>query len=104
MTLWNILCLVVGIGWYTAQLTGIDVSQKSFVFHYTVYLGIDDVRPLVWVMAWPLVWLVTNLVFLACAYGSYRRDPHAGVAWLVLASFSALPWMLALHYLAVINR
>lgn len=87
-----------------AQLSGVDLSQKSFVFHYTVYLGIDDVRPIAWMAIWPLVWLVTSGLFLVCAYGSYRRDPQAGVAWLVLVSFSALPWILALHYLAVINR
>lgn len=98
------MCLIVGIAWYTVNLVGMDVSQKTFVFHYTVYLGIDDVRALVWILFWPVLWLLTSVIFLVCAYGSYRRDAHAGFAWLVVAAASALPWLLALHYLAVINR
>lgn len=104
LTLWTILCLLVGIGWYIVQLAGVDPTQKSFVFHYTVYLGIDDVRPLIWLAIWPSVWLITSISFLLCAYGFYRRDLYAGTAWLVLTSLSAVPWLLALHYLAVINR
>lgn len=94
----------MGIGWYFVQLAGIDISQPTYVFHYTIYFGTDDVRPLGWLVFWPAIWLVTSLAGLGCAYGSYRRDLHAGIAWLVLVSLSALPWMLVLHYLALINR
>ncbi len=93
-----------GISWYAIQLSGVDVSEKLFVFHYTVYFGIDDVRPLIWLFVWPALWFVTSIAGLLCAYGSYRRDRHAGIAWLVLVSLSALPWVLVLHYLAIINR
>jgi hypothetical protein len=98
------VCLLLGISWYVLELLRVDAAQKSFVFHYTVYLGIDDVRPLAWLILWPALWLLTSMLFLIGAYGTYRRDFHAGVAWLVLASCSVLPWMLALHYLALINR
>lgn len=103
-TFWTVLCLTFGIGWYLARLAGVDTAQGSFVFHYTVYLGIDDVRPLAWLAIWPLLWLVMSLLGLGFAYGVYRRDRHAGLAWLALVSLSAVPWLLALHYLAAINR
>lgn len=85
-------------------MAGMDASETSFVFHYTVYFGIDAVRPLVWLFFWPVLWVSTTMLFLACAYGSYRRDAHAGIAWLVLGALCTLPWMLVLHYLALINR
>lgn len=104
LSVWIILALVIGIFWFFVQIVGTGQAHPSFAFHYTVYLGIDDVRSISWAILWPGIWILSDLVFLICAYGTYRRDPHAGIAWLVIGAFSALPWMLVLHYLALLNR
>ena len=104
LSVWIILSLVLGIVWFFVQIAGAGRVHPSFAFHYTVYLGIDDVRPIGWVVLWPGIWIVSELIFLICAYGTYRRDPQAGAAWLALGAFSALPWILVLHYLAQLNR
>ena len=104
LTLGIVASLFYGIFSFVVQMMSAGTTQKTFAFHYTVYLGIDDVRTLGWLMVWPTLWLVTSLFFLVCGYGAYRRDAHAGYAWLVLGATSTLPWLLALRYLALINR
>ena len=89
---------------FVSLLVGADTSLATFAFHYTVSLGIDDVRTIGWLTVWPAVWIATTVFCMTCAYGVYRRDVHAGYAWLALAVTSTMPWLLALHYLAAINR
>jgi hypothetical protein len=73
------------------------------VFHYSIYLGIDDVRAWPWIFLLPGIGLVVALIDIAIAYGVYRSDRHATHGLLYLAFGWTVLWITALHYLSLVN-
>jgi len=78
-------------------------SRGSLVYHYNIYLGIDDVRAWWWAIALPAVWLLLTLADLGVAYGMYRTDSYLSGALVSFAVAWGLPWAGALFYLSLFN-
>ncbi len=78
-------------------------SHGSLIYHYNIYLGIDDVRGWEWSLILPGIWLLMTLVDVALAYGEFRTDKHLSAALVSLALAWSFPWMGALFYLSILN-
>lgn len=78
-------------------------SRGSLVYHYNIYLGIDDVRAWWWALALPIAWLVFTLGDLVVAYGMYRNDSYMSAALVSFAVAWGFPWAGALFYLSLFN-
>ena len=94
--------LAVG-GVFLASVLPSAQSRGNLVYHYNIYLGIDDVRSWVWVLALPAAWLLFTLGDVAVAYGMYRTDAHLSAALVTFAFAWGFPWALALFYLSLFN-
>jgi len=85
------------------RITIESLPSSYFVSHYTVYLGIDQVEPLPWLLALiavPYI-IITANIFLS--FGFFRQDNMASYALLTLAMISAGIWCIQLYYLVKIN-
>lgn len=78
-------------------------NRGSLVYHYNIYLGIDDVRSWYWALLLPFTWFVLTLVDVAVAYGIYRTDAHLSAALVSFGLAWGLPWAGALFYLSLTN-
>ena len=78
-------------------------SQGNIVYHYNIYLGIDDVRAWWWAILLPLTWFVLTLIDVVIAYGVYRIDSHFSAALISFSIAWSLPWAGALFYLYLFN-
>jgi hypothetical protein len=96
------LPILVG-GTFLFQVLPGAQSRGNIVYHYNIYLGIDDVRAWWWAIVLPLVWLVLTLADIAVAYGVYRTDSHFSAALVSFAVAWGLPWAGALFYLSLFN-
>lgn len=75
----------------------------TFILHYNIYLGIDQVRPWSWVFLFPGVWIALALLDLLLAFGVYHHDPPFATSLVLLLLFISLPCSVGLYYLARIN-
>jgi len=96
------LPILVGAA-YILQVLPSAQSRGSLVYHYNIYLGIDDVRTWVWALVLPIVWLLFTLADILVAYGMYRTDSHVSAALVSFALAWSLPWAGALFYLSLFN-
>lgn len=78
-------------------------TSGTFVLHYNIYLGIDEVRSWIWVFLPPLMWIGITLLDIGLALGIYRADAFFAWSLLALAAAWALPWSVALFYLTSMN-
>lgn len=79
------------------------IRSGVLVFHYTVYLGIDDVRPWRWVFAYPAGMLGILILNTVCAFGLYRRDPTAANVLLGVSLALCIVWCVGTFFLLSIN-
>lgn len=78
-------------------------EHSFFVMHYSLYLGIDDVRSWPWLFFPPAIWAGITMTDIALAYGMYRADPHFSLSLILIAFGWSLPFSVALFYLSLIN-
>ncbi len=78
-------------------------SQGNIVYHYNIYLGIDDVRVWWWVILLPLMWFFLSLIDVVIAYGMYRIDSYFSAALVTFAIAWSFPWAGVLFYLYLFN-
>lgn len=78
-------------------------SQGSIVYHYNIYLGIDDVRTWWWAILLPFMWFLLALIDVVIAYGMYRVDAHFSFALVSFTIAWSLPWAGVLFYLYLFN-
>ncbi len=88
--------------WYGWRILPLR-HQPDVVFHYTIYLGIDDTRSWPWLLvpvgAW---WLIVAIDFLL-AFLYYRADPLAAWTLAILALVASVPWAFSLFSLLHVN-
>ncbi len=96
------LCLAVSTWFLIATVPAVRQSN-AFVFHYNIYLGIDDVRTWPWVFFLPAVWLAFTLFDIGASFGMYRTDAHLARSLMVLALAGVFPWAGILFYLSLAN-
>ncbi|MDD2785641.1 MAG: hypothetical protein PHS79_01965 [Patescibacteria group bacterium] len=95
--------LVTASCFAAVRLTQLGLSSGYVVTHYTVYLGIDQIMPLPWLIA--LIGVPILLIFatIVCGFLFFRQDGLAGYALVALAAFSTVIWILQLYHLIKIN-
>ncbi len=89
-------------GWFAWQVFALR-SHPEVVIHYSVSLGVDDVRSWPWLFLPIGVWWALTALDLFAAFLYHRHDPHASWALLVLACAFCAPWIMALYSLVHIN-
>lgn len=99
----TLLMVIFGSAIFLWKLLSVRAESGTFVLHYNIYLGIDEVRSWPWVFLLPSVWLALTMIDLAVAFGTYRYDPHFAISLLTFAFFWCLPWLVALYYLILTN-
>ncbi|MCI0479510.1 hypothetical protein L0Y59_03115 [Candidatus Uhrbacteria bacterium] len=73
------------------------------VLHYTVYLGIDDVR------SWPWAFAITGsalgmfVLDVLVALGLFRQDPHAARTVITAGAVCMIVWAVAVSFLILVN-
>ncbi len=89
--------------WFLWKIIPARRPNGTAVLHYTIYLGIDAVRPWWWVFFLPLTWILVTALDLLLAFGYHRKDPHFSFSLFALALAWSVPWVVALFYLVRIN-
>ena len=99
-----ILVILVGVSIYSAiRLFSLSFPSGYIVTHYTVYLGIDQVVPVFWII--PLLVMPVLLISgtIAIGYIFFRQDSLAGGGLLSLAFMTTIIWIIQLFHLIKIN-
>lgn len=72
-------------------------------FHYTIYLGIDDVRPWPWILTVPGIALLFTAVDTILAFALFRQSVLVSRALMVLCAMSVIVWAIGSFFLVLIN-
>ena len=59
---------------FLVRLIPIGIQNGTLIFHYNLYLGIDDVRPWPWVFAVPVMVAIIIGIDLFASFLLYRHD------------------------------
>jgi len=97
-----IMPVIVGSLFIASVVPAVQL-RGNLVYHYNIYLGIDDVRSWWWAIVLPLIWFICTLADLTVAFGLYRIDAYASAALVSFAVAWGLPWTGALFYLSLFN-
>ncbi len=97
------LVVLLSAAMYLWRLIPSGVLHGSLVFHYNVYLGIDDVRTWPWVFYLPLVMMGIVGIDLAASCLVYRYDKIASRVLLTVASVFALLMAVGELFIVLIN-
>jgi hypothetical protein len=99
-----ILVGLVGASIYSAiRLFSLSLPSGYVVTHYTIYLGIDQVLPAIWLVPIILVPILLISGTIAIGYLFFRQDSLAGGGLLALAFITTLIWIIQLFHLIKIN-
>ncbi len=90
-------------GYMLWRLIPEGLRSGVLALHYTMYLGIDDVRPWPWVFALPAMVLGVLTVNAAVAAGMYRGDTLAARTLTALSCAIAIVWCVGSFFLVRIN-
>jgi hypothetical protein len=71
--------------------------------HYTIYLGIDDVRTWPWIFLLPAGMMSLMSVSVLCTFGLFRRDPLAAKTLSATLLASAVLWSFSVFFLIIVN-
>jgi hypothetical protein len=83
--------VMLAIAFYLVRLIPVGVRNSALVFHYNLYLGIDDVRPWPWVFAAPAYAIAAIGADIVASLIMYRHDRIASRVLLSAATvFSIL--------------
>ena len=75
----------------------------TLALHYTMYLGIDDVRAWPWVFALPALMLILLTMNAAVAAGVYRGDALAARTMTAVSCALTILWSIGSFFLVRIN-
>ncbi len=86
-----------------ARLIPEGMRSNVLAFHYTMYLGIDDVRTWPWVFSFPAIMLSILVINALVVAGVYRQDALASKAITGFSLALTLVWSIGIFYLVKIN-
>ncbi len=76
---------------------------RILTVHYTIYLGIDDVRPWQWILLLPAILLLILFVNGVVACGLFRQDKLAAKTLVAFSVLLTLVWGVNLFFLVSVN-
>lgn len=98
------LAVIIGASVYSIiRLFSLSFPSGYVVTHYTVYLGIDQVLPVIWIIPIILVPVLLISGTIAVGYLFFRQDSLAGTGLLSLAFITTIIWIIQLFHLIKIN-
>ncbi len=105
VTVFTVVFGIIGSAWFIAHMLPLrHATHGRLVLHYSVYFGIDAIKPWGWLFALPVCWIVSVMIDVVWSLGVYREDAYQAWAILFVASISSIPWMMTLWHLIGINR
>ncbi|MFZ2804434.1 MAG: hypothetical protein WA001_04375 [Patescibacteria group bacterium] len=81
--------------------TGLQTSVLTM--HYTIYLGIDDVRQWQWIFAVPGLMLTVILINFLFALGIFRHDVLAAKMLVAFSAALTVTWCVGAFFLVLVN-
>jgi hypothetical protein len=100
-----VTCAVAAIGTvlYLVRLIPLGLKNGALVFHYNLYLGIDNVSPWPWVFAAPAAALAAIGADIAVSFIMYRHDRIASRVLLGAATAFALLAAIGAVFIVLVN-
>lgn len=96
--------VIVGMGaFFLWRLLPEGWRAGVVTFHYSVYLGIDDVRPWPWVFVFPGAAVVLVVADVLCACSLFRKDAVASRAVMTFGFLSSILWAVGSFFLILVN-
>lgn len=98
------LVSLIGASIYSGiRLFSLSFPSGIIVTHYTIYLGIDQVLPAIWIIPILVVPVLLVSGTIALAYLYFRQDQILSNGLLTLAFISTVIWIIQLFHLIKIN-
>ena len=99
----TILLTCVGIGVLLKKMISIGLQNNLLIFHYNLYLGIDEIQHWTMVFVYSGVLLAVVLVNIFWSFFLFRRDRIASRTLLFTATLFALLFLLGARAIVAIN-
>lgn len=101
--MFTLAAVILGSLYFLWRLIPAGLRNGQLVYHYNLYLGIDEVHAWWWLLAMPAVLLAVVLVDLVASVRLFRRDKIASRVLLCASTvFTALTFAAA-FFIASIN-
>ncbi len=95
---------IICISSYTLwRLIPEGLRSGMLTLHYTIYLGIDEVRPWPWIFILPLTMLFVWAVNFFTALGLYRKDKLAARTLVAVLTLINVVSIICLFFIVVVN-
>lgn len=105
---WSVLFLFIIAGCVSSLflLRVIPAARQEgvVVLHYSVYLGVDELRPWPWIFLLPAVFFFGLALDLMYALATFQRDAFLAYAAMTFGWFWTIAWIGALFYLTLANQ
>jgi hypothetical protein len=95
--------VIAGSFFYLLKLIPSGIHNGSLVFHYNVYLGIDDVRRWPWVFYLPSMTIGIVCADLVASFLTYRYDKIASRVLLSVATLFAVLTAVGEIFIVIMN-
>jgi hypothetical protein len=102
-TVVSLLAVFSASGFALMKLIPEGTRSGVLTMHYTIYLGIDDVRPWPWVFAIPGAFVTMLLANTGLSFGLFRTDVIAARALTGLAAAISIIAGVSVFFLVLIN-
>ncbi len=90
-------------GFFLLRLIPVGLRSGVLILHYTIYLGIDEVRPWRWIFLYPAGMLGLLVMNGICAYGMYRTDRLAAKTLMSATAALCLLWCIGAWFNMLVN-
>lgn len=90
-------------GVFLWRLLPVVRAAQTVVLHYTIYLGIDEVRRWPWIFLLPVFWNVVVWMGSLVALLLSQEDRLLSYTILLFLLLWSAPWAMALFYLGLLN-
>ncbi|MFH1620930.1 MAG: hypothetical protein ABIB04_02495 [Patescibacteria group bacterium] len=98
------IAIIVGISSYILwRLIPEGIRSGVLTLHYTIYLGIDEVRPWPWITLLPVIMLTVWLANFLVSLGVYRKDKLAAKTLVSVFTFTNIIWVICLFFIVIVN-
>ncbi|MDO8584029.1 MAG: hypothetical protein Q7R83_02510 [bacterium] len=97
-----VIVLVVS-SWFLWKMIPARKHTGMVIFHYNIYLGVDQMRPWYWIFLLPAGWLLITLLDLILAFGFYYQDAPLANSLVFLSLLFTVPVTMAFFYLLRMN-
>ncbi|MFZ6015170.1 MAG: hypothetical protein ACOYUZ_02325 [Patescibacteria group bacterium] len=98
------ITLLIGVSLISGiKLFSATMPSGVVVTHYTVYLGIDQVKPVYWILAFIIVPILIISATILLGLSFYRNDHIAAYGLIILSLVSTITWSVLMYYLIKIN-